>query len=105
MAAAQTIFLWCRRCRLHIWLAQQTLRQQQRKAALAHLQYKQDCCLHVALTEEQHQQAAASRVKALANKTDKQCRQDALAAKQHCQELAKHAATSAELALAMEHRH
>jgi hypothetical protein len=37
MAAAQTIFLWlCRRC-LHVRLTCQTSRQQQRKAALAHL--------------------------------------------------------------------
>jgi hypothetical protein len=37
MAAAQTIFLWlCCRC-LHVRLARQTLRQQQRKAALARL--------------------------------------------------------------------
>jgi hypothetical protein len=105
MAAPQTIFLWCHRCRLHIWLAQQTLRQQQREAALARLQYKQDCCLRAALAEEQRQQAAAPRVKALANKTDKWHRQDALAAEQHCQELAKHTAASAELALAMEHCH
>jgi hypothetical protein len=37
MAAAQTILLWLCRCRLHVWLARQTLRQQQHEAALARL--------------------------------------------------------------------
>jgi hypothetical protein len=80
MGAARTIFLWLRRRRLHIRLARQTLRQQQRKASLARLQYEQDCCSHVALTEEQRQQAAAVQAKALANEADKQHHQDALAA-------------------------
>jgi hypothetical protein len=35
MAAARTIFLWLRRCRLHVRLARQTSRRQQHKAALA----------------------------------------------------------------------
>jgi hypothetical protein len=105
MVAAQTIFLWRCHCRhLHIQLAHQPLQRQQRKAALTHLQYRQDCCLRAALAEEQRWQAAAAQVKALANKADKQCQQDALAMEQHCQELAKRAAASAELALAAEHR-
>jgi hypothetical protein len=79
MAATQTIFLWlCCHC-LHVQLARQTLRWQQRKAALAHLQYKQDCCLRAALTEKQHWQAATAQVKALANKTTKQCCHEAAA--------------------------
>jgi hypothetical protein len=66
MAAAQTIFLWlCRRC-LHVRLARQTLRRQQCEAALACLQYKQDCCSCAALAEEQQRQATAARAKALA---------------------------------------
>jgi hypothetical protein len=59
MAAAQTIFLWLCRRRLHVRLARQTLRIQQREAALARLQYEQDCCSRTALTEEQRRQAAA----------------------------------------------
>ncbi len=56
MAAAQTIFLWLWRCHrhLHIRLARQTLRRQQREAALTCFQYKQDCCSRAALAEEQH---------------------------------------------------
>jgi hypothetical protein len=53
MAAARTIFLWLRLRRLHVRLARQTLRRQQCKAALARLQYKQDCCSRAALAEEQ----------------------------------------------------
>jgi hypothetical protein len=60
MGAACTIFLWLCRCRLHVWLARQTSRQQQCKAALARLRYEQDCCSHAALAEEQHRQAAAA---------------------------------------------
>jgi hypothetical protein len=83
-AAACTIFLWlCRRRRLHIRLARQTLRRQQREAALACLQYKQDCCLCAALAEEQRQQAAAAQEKALADEADRRRRQDALAKEQH----------------------
>jgi hypothetical protein len=74
MAAAQTIFLWLCRCHLHVQLACQTSRQQQPEAALAHLQYKQDCCSHAALAEKQHQQAAAAQAKALADKATKQHR-------------------------------
>jgi hypothetical protein len=54
MVAAQTISLWLCRRRLYVRLACQTLRRQQCKAALARLQYKQDCCLCAALVEEQH---------------------------------------------------
>jgi hypothetical protein len=104
MATAQTIFLWlCRRC-LYVRLARQTLRRQQRKAALAHLRYKQDCCLRAALAEEQRRQAAAARAKALANEADKRHRQDALAAEQRCRESAERAAATAESALAKEER-
>ncbi len=103
MVATQTIFLWCRRRRLHIRIARQTLRQQQSKAALACLGYKHDCCLHAALAEEQRWQAATAQVKALADKADERHRQDVLAMEQHYRELAKRAAASAELALAMEH--
>jgi hypothetical protein len=83
MAAAQTIFLWLRRRRLHVQLARQTLQQQQRKAALARLQYKQDRCSCAVLAEEQRRQAAAAQEKALADKADRRRRQDALA-KERC---------------------
>jgi hypothetical protein len=53
MAAARTIFLWLRRRRLHIRLVRQTLRHQQREAALTRLRNEQDCCRHAALAEEQ----------------------------------------------------
>jgi hypothetical protein len=82
MAAARTIFLWLRRCRLHVRLARQTSWRQQRKATLARLQYKQDCCSCAALAEEQRQQAAAAREKTLADKADERRRQDALAKEQ-----------------------
>ncbi len=49
MVATQTIFLWHCRCRFHIRLTRQTLRQQQCEVAFAHLWYKQDCCLRLAL--------------------------------------------------------
>ncbi len=65
MATAQTIFLWLRCCCLHIQLALQTLRRQQCKAALAGLQYKQDCCSRTALMEEQHQQVQLQRKQSL----------------------------------------
>ncbi len=54
IAAAQTIFLWLCRRRLHNRLIHQTSWHQQREAALARLRYKQDCCRHAALAEEQH---------------------------------------------------
>jgi hypothetical protein len=41
-AAAQTIFLWLCRQRLHVRLARQTLRRQQNEAALARLHYKEN---------------------------------------------------------------
>jgi hypothetical protein len=74
MAAAQTIFLWLRRHQLHVRLTRQTSRRQQREAALAHLQYKQDCCLCTALAEEQQRQAAAAQAMALADEADDQHR-------------------------------
>jgi hypothetical protein len=64
MVAAQTIFLWLCRRRLHVRLAHQTLQGQQHEAALARLRYEQDCCLRMALAEEQQRQAAAVRAKA-----------------------------------------
>jgi hypothetical protein len=88
-AAAHTIFLWLRRRRLHIQLARQTSRRQQREAALAHLRYKQDCCSRAALAKEQHRQAAAAREKALADKADRRRRQDVLAKEQHRHEAAR----------------
>jgi hypothetical protein len=104
MTAAQTIFLWLCRRRLHVWLARQTSRRQQREAALARLGYKQDCCSRAALTEEQCWQAAAAQAKALANKADRRHRQDALAVEQRRQELDEHAVAMAESALAEERR-
>jgi hypothetical protein len=74
MAAAQTIFLWLRRCRLHIRLVRQTSRRQQHEAALAHLRYEQDCCRHAALAKEQRRQVAAVRAKAAIDKATKQLR-------------------------------
>jgi hypothetical protein len=62
-AAARTIFLWLRRCCLHIRLARQTSRHQQREANLAHLRYKDDCCARAALANANRQQPAAVRVK------------------------------------------
>jgi hypothetical protein len=62
-AAARTIFLWLRRRRLHIRLARQTSRRQQREANLARLRYKDDCCAHAALANANRQQPAAVRVK------------------------------------------
>jgi hypothetical protein len=94
MAAAQTIFLWLCRCCLHVRLARQTLRRQKQEVALARLQYKQDCCLCAALAEERHQQAAATREKALADEADEQ----------RCQEEATHAAALGDMVLAKERR-
>ncbi len=102
MVAAQTIFLWLCRCHLCVWLARQTLRQQQCEAALARLRYKQDCCSRAALAEEQRRQAAAAQAKALADEADKWRWQDALAAEQRRQESAERTAATAELALAEE---
>jgi hypothetical protein len=79
MAAARTIFLWLRRRRLHIRLARQTSRRQQRKAALACLRYKQDCCLRAVLAEEEQRQAAAAQAMALADEADEQCCHEAAA--------------------------
>jgi hypothetical protein len=62
-AAARTIFLWLRRCRLHIWLARQTSRCQQHEANLARLRYEDDCCARAVLANANRQQPAAVRVK------------------------------------------
>ncbi len=70
MVAGQTIFLWlCPRC-LHARLACQTLRQQQREATLARLQYEQECCMCVAMADKWRQQVAATREKVLANEAN-----------------------------------
>ncbi len=102
MVAAQTTFLWLCCRRLHVGLARQTSRRQQHKAALALLQYKQDCCSRAVLAEEQCRQAAAVRAKALANEADERRRQDALAVEQRCRESAERAVAMAEKALAVE---
>jgi hypothetical protein len=102
MVAAQTIFLWLCRRRLHIRLAHQTSQRQQHKAALTRLQYKQDCCS--ALVEEQQRQAAAAQAMALADEADKRRRQDALATEQRRQESAERTAVTAENALAADQR-
>jgi hypothetical protein len=94
MAAARTIFLWLRRHRLQICLAQKTARRQQREATLACLQYKQECCVHAAMADKRQRQAAATWEKALADEVDEQ----------RCQEEAAHAAASADMALAEERR-
>ena len=89
MVAALTIFLWlCCQC-LAVRLDCQTLWGQQHETLLAYLQYKQGCCLCVALVEEQRQQAADVQVKALADEADERLRQDALANKQCCLEANK----------------
>ena len=49
--AARTIFLWLRRCYLHVRLTRQTARRQHRKAALARLRYEDACQRRVALAE------------------------------------------------------
>jgi hypothetical protein len=94
MAAARTIFLWLCCHRLHARLAQLTSRQQQCEAALACLQYEQECCAHGVLAEEQRQQGATAQAKALANKANKRRHHKtatlakvALAKEQHPQEL------------------
>ncbi len=89
MAAACIIFLWLCRRGLHVRLARQTSRQQQCKAALARLRYKQDCCSRAALVEEQCRLSAAAQEKTLADKADERHRQDALAKEQCCHEANK----------------
>ncbi len=68
MATARSILLWFRRRHLHARLAQLTSRWQQRKAALARFQYKQECIARAQQAEELCKQAAAMRAKALADK-------------------------------------
>ncbi len=124
MAAAQTIFLWLCHHRLQIHLAQKTAQRQQRKAALAHLRYKQEFCAQAAMVDKRRRQAAATREKALADdaneqrqaatqekalvdKANEQCRaagrDKALADEaneQHCHESAERATTLVTKALA-----
>ncbi len=90
--AARIIFLWLRRRRLHVRLACQTLRQQQREAALARLRYKQECCSRAAMADEWQRQAAATREKALADEADEW----------RCQEEAAHPAALVDMALTKE---
>jgi hypothetical protein len=71
MATACFILLWFRRRRLHAQLAQLTSRRQQRKAALARFQYKQECIACAQQAEELRKQAATTRAKALADKATK----------------------------------
>jgi hypothetical protein len=68
------------------------LRQQQREAALARLQYEQECCVRAAMVDKQQRQAVATREKALAEEANER----------RCQEEAARAAASAEMALAKE---
>ncbi len=120
-AAAQIIFLFFCRRRLHARLARQTSWRQQREAALARLQHEQECCAHALQAEEQHKQAVAVQAKAVADEANERHRQakaaigeqhqqaasawekalSQAADKQRCQ---KAAAVSAELALIKERR-
>jgi hypothetical protein len=119
-AATRTIFLWLCRRRLHIRLVRQTLRCQQRGAALARLRYEQDCCRRAALAEEQRRQAAAARANAAVDEATEQLRrvEDALSSaraialaeaanERRCHEAAAHAKALAvqELAVADDKHH
>jgi hypothetical protein len=75
MAAARVIFLWLRCQHLFARLARQTSRQLQHEAALARMQHKQECCAHALQAEEQRQQAAAARAKAIADEATTRHRQ------------------------------
>ncbi len=88
MAADQIIFLWLCRQRLHAWLACQTLRQQQCEAALARLQHEQECCACAQQAEEQREQVAATRAKAVADEANKGHRQAKVAIGEQCQQAA-----------------
>ncbi len=81
------------------------MQRQQCKAALARLQHEQECCAHALQAEEQRKQAAAVRAKAIADKADKQRRQDPLAVEQCRRESDERAAATAEKVLAVEQRH
>jgi hypothetical protein len=96
MAAAQIIFLWLRCQGLHTRLACQTLRRQQREAALARLQHEQECCARMLQAEEQHKQVAAAQAKAIADKANERHRQ----AKAAIGEQRQQAASTREKALA-----
>ncbi len=78
--------------------------QQQHEAALARLQYKQECCACAALAEEQQQQVAAARAKALAELTERAAAlvETFLANKQRCLEAAEHTAVLVAKVLAKE---
>ncbi len=54
----KTLFLWLCHNHLHIRLAHQTLRNQQREANLTCLHYKDECCALVALANANHHQSA-----------------------------------------------
>ena len=66
-SAAHTIFLWLCWRRLHTRLTRQTSRQQLCEAALACLQYEQECSNRAALAEKQRLASATARTKALTN--------------------------------------
>jgi hypothetical protein len=89
---ASTILLWIPHRRLQIRLTRTTAQWQQREAALARQQYKQECCTRTVMAEERQQQASATREIALANEANKQ----------RCHEAAKCAAALAEMTLAKE---
>jgi hypothetical protein len=91
-AATTTIFLRLCRCCLQIRLSRKTARLQQCEAALARLQYKQECCARAAMADKRQRQAMATREKVLANEADEQ----------RCQEEAACTAMLAEMALAKE---
>ena len=74
-AAAQLIFLWLRRRRLHARLARQTSRQQQREAALARQHHEDECFARALQAEKQRMQVAATHAKALADEAKEQHRQ------------------------------
>ncbi len=95
-AAARIIFLLLCHRRLHAWLACQTLRPQQREAAHARLQHKQECCARALQAEEQRKQATAGQAKAVANEANKRHQQ----AKAEIGEQRRQAATAREKALA-----
>ena len=65
--ACGVIILWLRHHRLFSQLARQTLRRLQHEAALARMQHEQECCAHALQAEEQRQQAATARAKAIAD--------------------------------------
>jgi hypothetical protein len=103
-AAAQTIFLWLCCRRLHIQIARQTSRRQQREATLARLRYEQECCNRAALAKEKRRQAVAAREQAVANKITERLRQAEEALGVQCQEEEASAWANALAEVAVEQR-